>query len=306
MQSNVNKIRNLQSRGEEAEKHQPKTSAAMGLAQLSLASYRDAAASFLATGPALADTYSEVITSNDVAVYGGLCALASMDRAELQSRVLENTSFRNFLELEPHIRRAISSFCNSKYAQCLEILDAYRTDYLLDLHLHVHVLTLYSRIRTKSIVQYFAPFSCVTLDAMSATFAAAAQKDGRNIQEEIVEMIEQGTLDAKIDLERRVLLAKEADVRADVHREAQETVQAFTREAHLRLLRMNVINAGLEVKGQLKQQSGTGGATGGFGGGSGGALSPDALMAGAGDVLHGGLRSSARNGGRVSGITRSD
>lgn len=302
VQSAVNKIRNLQSRGEEAEKHQPKTSAAMGLSQLALASYRDAANSFLATGPGLSDTYAEVLTSNDVAVYGGLCALASMDRAELQIRVLENTSFRSFLELEPHIRRAISFFCNSKYNQCLEILDAYRTDYLLDLHLHKHVSTLYSSIRTKSIVQYFAPFSCVTLDAMSATFAAAGQRDGKNIEDEIIEMIEQGTLDARIDLEQRVLLAKGTDLRADVHREAQETVKAFTREAHLRLLRMNIINAGLEVKGPGKQQGG-GPAGGGFGGGGGG-FGSDGLYAGVADVFQGGLRGSSGNSGRLSGMSR--
>lgn len=295
VQSNVNKIRNLQTRGDDAEKHQPKTSAVMGLAQLSLGSYRDAAISFLATGPALADTYTEVITSNDVAVYGGLCALASMDRSELQSRVLENTSFRNFLELEPHIRRAISFFCTSKYNQCLQILEAYRTDYLLDVHFHAHVNVLYSLIRTKSIVQYFAPFSCVTLDAMAATFGNSST----NIEDELVQMIEQGTLDAKIDLERRILVAKESDVRADVHREAQEVVRAFTREAHLRLLRMNVLNAGLEVRGQTKQQQQQAAAAGAAAAAAG--LSPDGGMYA--DGLQG-LRPSSGNTTRVSGMGR--
>ena len=97
VQSNVHRLRNLQSKPDEQARNQPKTSAALGLSQLHSDSYLDAAHSFLSTDPALGDSYNEIVTSNDVAVYGGLCALASMDRHELQRHVLDNNSFRNFL-----------------------------------------------------------------------------------------------------------------------------------------------------------------------------------------------------------------
>jgi COP9 signalosome complex subunit 1 len=266
VQSQVHKIRNLQMKPDDAARNQPKTQAAMGLYQMCTGEYRDAAMSFLATDPSLTDTYNDVLSSNDVAVYGGLCALASMDRHDLQTKVLDNASFRNFLELEPHIRRAISFFCSSKYAQCLDILEAYRADYLLDVYLQAHVPNLYRRIRTKSIVQYFAPFSRVTLGAMTQTFGTtatphqihpASQSNGNStqpqpIEEELISLIEKGLLNAKIDLEARVLVAKESNVRADVHAEAQDMVKAYIREAHMRLLRMNAINAGLEIKAPQK------------------------------------------------------
>lgn len=266
VQAQVHKIRNLQMKPDDAARNQPKTQAAMGLYQMCTGEYRDAATSFLATDPSLTDTYKEVLSSNDVAVYGGLCALASMDRHELQTKVLENASFRNFLELEPHIRRAISFFCSSKYAQCLDILEAYRADYLLDIYLQEHVPNIYRRIRTKSIVQYFAPFSRVTLDAMAQTFGTTAtphqiepvwQQNGattqpQSIEDELISLIEKGILNAKIDLEARVLVAKESNIRADVHAEAQDMVKAYIRQAHMRLLRMNAINAGLEIKAPQK------------------------------------------------------
>jgi COP9 signalosome complex subunit 1 len=266
VQSQVHKIRNLQMKTDDAARNQPKTQAAMGLYQMCTGEYRDAATSFLATDPSLTDTYNEVLSSNDVAVYGGLCALASMDRHDLQTKVLDNASFRNFLELEPHIRRAISFFCSSKYAQCLDVLEAYRADYLLDIYLQPHVPNLYRRVRTKSIVQYFAPFSRVTLNAMTQTFGTtatphqidpASQSNGdatqtQPIEEELISLIEKGLLNAKIDLEARVLVAKESNVRADVHAEAQDMVKAYIREAHMRLLRMNAINAGLEIKAPQK------------------------------------------------------
>ena len=259
VQSNVHKVRNLQQlRSEDSARLQPKVTAAIALSQLETEAYKDAANSFLSVDPAITDTYNEVISSNDIAVYGGLCALASMDRDELQRRVLENSSFRNFLELEPHIRRAISFFCASKYTQCLEILETYRIDYLLDIHLQSHVGNLYGRVRSKSIVQYFAPFSRVTLDSMSQAFATSLD---RPLEDELIDMIESGTLNAKIDLENRVLVSGDKNLRSEVHREAQEMIDAFTREAHLRLLRMNVLNAGLEVKAPGKH-----GATNHYGG----------------------------------------
>ena len=239
------KVKNLAQKPEEQEKARPKVAAAMGLSYMAQGSYRDAATSFISTEPTLGDTFNEVLTSNDVAVYGGLCALASMDRNELQRLVLENTGFRNFLELEPHIRRAISFFCSSKYAQCLEILEAYRTDYMLDIHLHRHVQSIFAEVRSKGIVQYFVPFSCVTLDALATVFAPA---EDLKIEDELVEMIEKGKLDARLDLEARLLLAKESEARAAVHADARDMAAKYIQTAHMRLLRMNAINAGLEVK----------------------------------------------------------
>ncbi|GAD94163.1 COP9 signalosome subunit 1 (CsnA), putative [Paecilomyces variotii No. 5] len=255
VQSNVHRLRNLQSKPEEQAKNQPKMCAVMGLAQLAAGTYLDAANSFLATDPSLGDTYNEIITSNDVAVYGGLCALASMDRNELQRRVLDNSSFRNFLELEPHIRRAISFFCNNKFRSCLDILEAYRTDYLLDFHLQRHVPTIYGQIRTKSIQQYILPFSRVTLDAMAKIFAPEIVggypkpiDSSSPFVQELILMIQDGLLDARIDLEKMVLVSKQSDLRAEVHASALESARNYTNEAHIRLVRANVLQAGLEVR----------------------------------------------------------
>lgn len=43
---------------------------------------------FLETHPELGNNYSEVIAAQDVATYGGLCALASFDRAELKASTI--------------------------------------------------------------------------------------------------------------------------------------------------------------------------------------------------------------------------
>ena len=52
----------------------------------------------------LGNSYNDVIAAQDVALYGGLCALASFDRAELKRSVVENISFRELLELNPEVK----------------------------------------------------------------------------------------------------------------------------------------------------------------------------------------------------------
>jgi len=149
--STAQKARSLMLRPEDKPRFDSVSQACTGLGYLGSANYGPAAHAFLAVDPSYAtvgpvaniDFSRAVMTANDIAVYGGLCALASMNRQQLQDSVLENANFRNFLELEPHIRRAISFFCGAKYSQCLAILEAYRTDYLLDVFLGPHVNTLY-------------------------------------------------------------------------------------------------------------------------------------------------------------------
>lgn len=197
--SQIQRLRSLPSAPEEALIIQPYMSVTAGLAQLSGSNYYEAAILFVST---LSGSHSlnHVASPNDIAIYGGLCALATMERAELQSRVLDNPDFRTYLELEPHIRRAIGLFINSRYSACLAILENYRADYELDLYLQPHVSELYRLVRSKSIMQYFIPFSCVTLESMDEAFASP----GKTIDSELADMIEVGTLDARIDTQNRV------------------------------------------------------------------------------------------------------
>lgn len=193
--SNVNKVLSP-STSDDPNPEQPYQKMVVGLAELGSSKYYEAAGSFLEVGDVnKCQRLNDIASPNDVATYGGLLALASMDRLELQNRVLDNSNFRNYLELEPHVRKAVSMFVNGRYSSCLEILESYRSDYLLDVYLQAHVPIIFSQIRSKCIIQYFLPFSCVTLDNMNAAFA----KPGESIEEELVRMIKKGVLNARIN-----------------------------------------------------------------------------------------------------------
>ena len=51
----------------------------------------------------MATQYQDVLSAQDIAVYGGLCALASFDRSDLRGYVINNVSFRDYMEVNPEV-----------------------------------------------------------------------------------------------------------------------------------------------------------------------------------------------------------
>ncbi len=52
----------------------------------------------------LGNGYADVVAAADVALYGGLCALASLERPEFRASVVENVAFREYLDAHPEAR----------------------------------------------------------------------------------------------------------------------------------------------------------------------------------------------------------
>ncbi|KAF5567652.1 COP9 signalosome complex subunit 1 (G pathway suppressor 1) [Fusarium napiforme] len=246
--NNLGKIVGVQS-GEEERLYQPYTKLVSGIALLGLKHYKDAAYNFLQVDFTIPPAqYNHIASPNDIAIYGGLLTLATMDRHELQARVLDSQSFRSFLEHESHIRKAISLFVNGRYSSCLAILESIRNDCLLDIYLQRHVPALYSQIRRKCIVQYFRPFSCVTLESLNQAFA----QEGESVDTELVSMIREGILKARLDIKEQLLIADQPNPRLEMQKQALEVATQYEEEAKERLRRISLIAAGLEVAGRAK------------------------------------------------------
>ncbi|KAK3898884.1 26S proteasome subunit RPN7-domain-containing protein [Staphylotrichum tortipilum] len=228
---------------------QPYIKVAQGIALLGQEKYKEAALSFLSADSILpASTYSELASQSDVASYGGLLALASMGRIELQHHVLDNAQFRTFLEHAPHIRRAVTQFVSGRYSACIAILESYRPDYLLDIYLQKHIATIYSQIRSKCIVQYLIPFSCVSLETMNKAFGGPNQ----DIESELADMIQSGALQARINTIDKLVTTKMANPRAQMQESALRAAENYERQALDRLRRMGLAAAELELKSGKK------------------------------------------------------
>ena len=251
--ANANRIRTVGVKEEEMAKLTPIMHAGIGIANLGLGAYRDAAIAFLATPHDYAtagsvhgtDFTRAVASGNDVAIYGGLCALATMSRDDLQTHVLGGP-FRTFLELEPHMRKAISLYTTAKYQACLDTLRHYHADWSLDVFLGPHLDRLLARIREKSLTAYFSSFSEVSLASLASTFPPTSSSPDA-MEEEIVSMIESGMLDARLDVVNGILVAPRKETRGATHADAQAAAEGVERTLLLRLHKVNMTMAGLEV-----------------------------------------------------------
>jgi hypothetical protein len=118
---------------------------ATALAHLGQSNYDKAAYGFLKLGPAklLGDWVGKVrrcdcnchckyliivrqiVAPGDIAIYGTLCALASLSRSAIRASVLENATFGVYIEQEPYVREMIDAYMSSKFKTVLELLERY-------------------------------------------------------------------------------------------------------------------------------------------------------------------------------------
>ncbi|XP_029348109.1 COP9 signalosome complex subunit 1b-like [Acyrthosiphon pisum] len=172
-----------------------------GLAELAGRKYKLAAQNFLKANLDNWDSCG-VMTPNDIAIYGGLCALATFNRSELQNKVICNNSFKLFLELEHEVREAIFKFCEAKYEVCLKMLNKIKPILLLDMYIGSHINQLYSDIRSKAMIQYLCPYDSADLRKMALSFNTSLP----DLENELVQLILDGHIKARIDSINKVSL----------------------------------------------------------------------------------------------------
>ncbi|KAG0176577.1 cop9 signalosome complex subunit [Apophysomyces sp. BC1034] len=188
----------------------------------------------------------EVLSANDVAIYGGLCALASFDRRQLQELMTNNHAFKSYLELEPQIREMISAFCQSKYAASLELLESFRNDLMLDMYLYSHVDTLIHQIREKAMVQYCVPYSSVDMHRMAAAFNMSVE----HLENDLVSLISEdnGRITARIDSNQKILCTKRRELRHQVFKQSLAAGDNYEKSAKALMLRLNLLKADMVVR----------------------------------------------------------
>jgi len=238
---------------------------AAGLADLAAKKYKSSAKNFLtANFDHFSSDFSEILNANNVAIYGGLCALATFDRNELYKEVISSASFKLFLELEPQLRDGISKFYESKYARCLSVLAEIKDNLMLDIYLAPHVANLYNLIRNRALVQYFSPYSSADMHKMASAFNTNVIA----LEDELMQLILDGQIQARIDSHNKILFAKELDLRTVTFEKALEMGAAWQRRTKALILRSAMLrNGNCQVKSppQTREDSTPSGSNSGIG-----------------------------------------
>lgn len=227
-----------------------KLKCAAGLAELAARKYKQAAKCFLLASFDHCD-FPELLSCNNVAVYGGLCALATFDRQELQKNVISSSSFKLFLELEPQVRDIIFKFYESKYASCLKMLDEMKDNLLLDMYLAPHVRTLYTQIRNRALIQYFSPYVSADMYKMAISFNTTVPA----LEDELTQLILEGLINARIDSHSKILYARDVDQRSTTFEKSLQMGREFQRRAKAMILRAAVLRNQIHVKSPPREGS---------------------------------------------------
>jgi len=221
-----------------------------GLGSLANKKYKVVARKMLETTSDLGNSFTEVTSAQDIAIYGGICALAMFDRAELKKKVIDNAPFKNFLELVPEVRELINDFYASRYASCLKYLNKLKPNLLLDIHLHEHVESLYQTIRSKAIVQYFSPFISIDLNTMAEAFNTNVM----NLEKELSQLIMENQIQARIDSHNKRLYARHVDQRSATFEKTLQMGEEYQNNAKAILLRVNVLRSDFIVKPPRREE----------------------------------------------------
>ncbi|XP_003746672.1 COP9 signalosome complex subunit 1 [Galendromus occidentalis] len=214
-----------------------------GLAHLASKKYKKAALHFLQINAYSCD-FPDIMAAKDIAVYAGLCALASFNRAELSREIINQQNSKQFLELDPQLRDTIQYFYESRYGKCLALLDSIRDNLLLDIYLAPHVSSLYSLIRKRAWIQYFSPYISADMNRMASAFNTTV----RQVEEEIMQLILDNQIQARIDSHNKIVHAKDVDQRTTTFQKCVEIGKELERKTRALMLRATLIKHHVIVK----------------------------------------------------------
>ena len=198
-----------------------KSRAAYGIDCMAEGDFKGAARNFLDCDGSLIGTFQEVVSAEDIALYGTLCAAASSTFVEVQKNVVENKTFRPLLETVPDLRSLLQRYSPSNSGEFLQWIDKRRGELSLDPYLSKQVGHLVGSIVDRILVQYFKPYRTLQISQvaeklgipmleMEARFASliTAKKIAARIDSQ------EHTLHANIENEREQAIQKVGDIAA--------------------------------------------------------------------------------------------
>lgn len=231
--------------------------------------YAEAARKFATVHSDLTNQFPAVMSAEDVALYGGLLGMAALDRSELQDLILDSATFKGRMELVPTLREALRHYVLAEYGPALALLAALRPQLDLDLHLRPHAETLLAMVRDRCVVQYFAPYSKVSLVTMSDCFAVTPEK----MEAIVAKLIRTGKIrGARINSLEKTLVAETPGQyrrrrKVETRKKIAKLGNTFVGETEGMILRLSCMENDLVVS---KGRSGRGGMRIGIGGGGAG------------------------------------
>jgi COP9 signalosome complex subunit 1 len=182
--------------------------ASAALLELLAKDFAGAARSFCGV-PHLLAAFEHVLPAGDVALYGTLCAVAALPRADIETTVLHSRTFKPYLDARPGLRTLAADYFAGRYKEALAALEALQSELHHDVYLSEHRLELSRLFRRNCLTTYIKPFGKLDLARMAEAFGVGREA----LEAEVAGLIADGLVAAKIDAARGHLIAQGQDKR---------------------------------------------------------------------------------------------
>jgi len=196
----------------------------------------NAAFSFLETTVDMAYDYDQLFVPQDIATYGGLCALAMLDRAQIKRKLFQCRSFKKMLSLTPPVEAIVNQFNEAQYSGMLDSMQQLQPMLAMDVYFAGVLNRVFDAIRTKAMVQFVSPYAVVRLSDMATIFQTAQPK----LEEDLAELVLSGKVAARIDSRNGSLTASSQQIRTDAFDRALQA-GAIVEDSLVKMLLTNSI-----------------------------------------------------------------
>jgi COP9 signalosome complex subunit 1 len=112
------------------------------------------------------------------------------------------------------------------------------------MYLAPHIRTLYSQIRSRGLIQYFSPYASADLNRMAESFNSSLP----SLENELMQLILDGQIQARIDSHNKILYSKNMDERSVTFAKSLKMGEEYERKTKLMILRAAMIRAQIQVK----------------------------------------------------------
>ncbi|CAF0826986.1 unnamed protein product, partial [Didymodactylos carnosus] len=215
-----------------------------GIAELSTKRYKLAARHFINVNfEHCQNNFHDLISPQTLIQYVCLCSLATFERHEIQ-RLILNSNIKQYLELEPNIRDIIQKFYDTNYSDCLKLMAQLQNLFYLDIYLAQHVKPLYYDIRHRIIVTYFLPYKNASMLIMAKQLNTTIDF----LEDELVNLIRNGKIKARIDSKNKILYVADTDQRWYAYQHALNIAKQCEKTTKSLLLRSAILKANLVVR----------------------------------------------------------
>jgi len=219
--------------------------AVSGLLLLREGRFKEAAAKLCHLPEALGVSFNTITCNYDVAIYGTLCALASLHRAGIRAELLESaiSKMKPFHEAAPIARKLAQSYCSGDFKALFDGLASMRSTMLCDMYAGRHFDAIVTRIKERVAVQYFRPYETADMGRLVLDLGLPESE----VSEMVGRLVADGDIPARIDAQTGTLHRLKCNERQQLMKEVLNISEAHAQEMSATVLRLSLIRQNFSV-----------------------------------------------------------